>query len=119
MTSSEPQPCGGKSPCWSRATWNAGWRRSKRRWRRVMATAARPWSQSCAASKAKRATDGAGPKRLSEEGNRWRWAQAALVIADAPMSPTRVAEGRAMLAEQNRRQRDWPRVALLEAKLDE
>ncbi|MCI0680461.1 MAG: tetratricopeptide repeat protein [Gemmataceae bacterium] len=54
-----------------------------------------------------------------EDGSRWRWGEAALQIHEARGTPHDLAKARRQLAQLGRRHRDWPRVPLLEARIDE
>ncbi|MCS7046067.1 MAG: hypothetical protein NZO58_06900, partial [Gemmataceae bacterium] len=54
-----------------------------------------------------------------EEGYRWRWVQLAWHVDQARGQAARLATLRHELAELLRKRPDWPRVALLEARIDE
>ncbi len=54
-----------------------------------------------------------------EQGTLWRWGKIALQVHEARGSAAKLADARAQLADLGRRRRAWPRVALLEASIDE
>lgn len=54
-----------------------------------------------------------------EEGSHWRWGTAALQVQEARGARDKLAQARAQLVDLGRRQRDWPRIPLLEARIDE
>lgn len=58
-------------------------------------------------------------KLEGEKGTLWRHAMAASLLAESPHQPAKLAEARRIVAEARRLQRDWGRLPLLEARIDE
>ena len=58
-------------------------------------------------------------KLEGEQGVLWRWGDAALKIQEANGAAGKLAAVRAEIVELGKQQRDWPRIPLLEARIDE